>query len=328
MARALELAARADYGTSPNPMVGCVVLDAAGRVAGEGYHERAGAPHAEAAALAAAAARARGGTAYVTLEPCSFAGRTPPCADALVAAGVSRVVVALEDPDPRVRGRGIARLREAGIDVVVGPLAAESARLDEFYVHQRRTGRPFVTLKWAMHIDGRIATTWITGAEARREGHLLRHRHDAILVGVNTVLADDPQLTTRLADRPDARQPLRVVLDHRLRTPVTARVLPALIFASPDAPTEERAKLEAAGSEVLAVGTEPETVLAELGRREKLSLLVEGGPQVHASFAPHANRLLAFVAPLLAGGIAVTGLGGRRLGDDILLEGDVHRDHQ
>lgn len=349
MARALELAARGDHRTSPNPMVGSVVLDAGGALAGEGYHERPGSPHGEAAALAAAGPRARGGTVYVTLEPCSFTGRTPPCADALVAAGVRRVVIAMEDPDARVRGRGIARLREAGIEVLVGPGADEALRVNEYYVHHRRTGRPFVTLKWGMSLDGRVATAagesrWITGAEARRHVHQQRHRHDAILVGVNTVLADDPRLTTRLEEKPDARSPLRVILDRGLRTPPTAAALPALVFTSSDAPAEPRRALEAAGAEVLPLGTDPGAVLDELGRRGILSLLVEGGPQVHWSFAPLGDRVLAYVAPVLLGGaespgplagpgfdlaaaLRLEGLTARQLGSDILLEGDVHRDH-
>lgn len=332
MARALELAARADYRTSPNPMVGSVVLDSRGALAGEGYHERAGAPHGEAAALAAAGERARDGTVYVTLEPCTFAGRTPPCADALIAAGVRRVVVAMEDPDPRVRGRGVERLREAGIEVIAGVGAAAAERLNEFYVRQRLTGRPFVALKWAMTIDGRTATEpgeprWITGSEARRHVHELRHRYDAILVGVNTVLADDPRLTTRLEDRADTRSPLRVVLDRHLRTPPTAAVLPALIFSSAAGSTAAREALEAAGAEVIASSTDPAAVLDELGRRGMLSLLVEGGPQVHRSFAPFADRVLAYVAPAFGGDRRLARFDARRLGGDILLEGDVHRDH-
>jgi len=331
MARALELAARADYRTSPNPMVGSVVLDAGGALAGEGFHAEAGTPHAEAAALAAAGPRARGGTVYVTLEPCTFAGRTPPCADALIAAGVSRVVVAMEDPDARVRGRGIERLREAGIEVLVGPGGAAAAKLNEFYVRHRQSGRPFVALKWAMTVDGRMVTEpgeplWITGPEARRHVHELRHCYDAILVGVGTVLADDPRLTTRIEGRPDARDPLRVVLDGRLRTPTTAKVLPALIFSAPEASADARARLEAAGAEVLSGGTEPGTVLDELGRRGILSLLVEGGPRIHQSFAPHADRILAYVAPALGSQLRLFGFNARPYGDDILLEGDVHGD--
>jgi diaminohydroxyphosphoribosylaminopyrimidine deaminase/5-amino-6-(5-phosphoribosylamino)uracil reductase len=232
-----------------------------------------------------------------------------------------------------VRGRGVARLRQAGIDVTVGIGAAEAAKLNEFYVHHRHTGRPFVALKWAMTVDGRMVTEpdeprWITGPQARRHVHELRHRYDAILVGAGTVLADDPRLTTRLEDRPDARNPVRVVLDRRLRTPVTAAVLPALIFTAPDAPPDARARLEASGAEVAAVGTDPAAVLEELGRRGILSVLVEGGPAIHRSFAEHADRVLAYVASGLAGRVALDALSARQYGDDMLLEGDVHRDHQ
>ena len=350
MTRALELAGRGDYHTSPNPMVGAVVVDEAGSFAGEGFHERPGAPHGEAAALEAAGARARGGTVYVTLEPCSFAGRTPPCADALIAAGVRRVVVAMEDPDPRVRGRGLARLREAGIEVVVGPGMDQARRLNEFYVKHRETGRPFVTLKWAMSLDGRIATAggesqWISGPQARAHVHGLRHRYDAILVGVNTVLADDPRLTTRIEGRPDARNPARIVLDRGLRTPVEAAVLPATIFTAPGPEADRVLALEQAGAEVLPVGTDPADVLDELGRRDLLSLMVEGGSEVLWSYVPFADRVLAYVAPFvlggrsarpavggdgfdLAGAIRLEGLAATAVGPDILLEGDVHRDRQ
>jgi diaminohydroxyphosphoribosylaminopyrimidine deaminase / 5-amino-6-(5-phosphoribosylamino)uracil reductase len=323
MARALELAAEGDYETSPNPMVGAVVLDAAGALAGEGYHRGPGTPHAEVEALARAGENARGGTIYVTLEPHSFQGRhTPPCTDAILAAGLKTVVAAMTDPDERARGRGFTILRAGGVEIVEGVLEERARKLNAPYVKQRSTGRPFVTLKWAMTIDGRTTTRpgedrWITGERARAHAHELRRRHDAILVGVNTVLADDPRLTTRLPDRSGARSPLRVVLDRRLRTPPDAKVLPALIFASPDAEGDRD------GSEILRIGTEPERVLDELGRRGVLSVLVEGGAQVWSSFGPHADAIAAYVStrPLAAAGVT-------ELGPDILIEGDVHRDHQ
>ena len=348
MSRALELAARAGRRASPNPMVGAVVLDAGGELAGEGFYEGYGSAHAEVAALRQAGERARGGTAYVTLEPHGFQGpHSAPCTDALIRGGVARLVAAMEDPDRRVSGDGFAQLRAAGIEVSVGVLEAEARRLNRFYVKQRATGRPFVTLKWAMSLDGRIATAagesrWITGEAARAHAHRLRHEHDAILVGVNTVLADDPRLTVRLPDLPDARDPLRVVLDRRLRTPPDAKVLPALVFTARDAPAEARRRLEAAGAEVIATGTDPDQVLPELGRRELLSLLVEGGAEVLGSLSPHADAVACYVAPLLLGGRSARGaIGGggfslgaalrveeprlSRLGDDILIEADVHR---
>ncbi len=351
MERALELAAIADYRTSPNPMVGAVVLDAAGEIAGDGFHEAAGSPHAEALALASAGPKASGGTLYVTLEPCTHHGRTPPCAEAVIAAGVRRVVVAMRDPDSRVSGRGVARLREAGIEVAEGPGEEAARRLNEFYVTQRTTGRPFVTLKWAMSLDGKIATSigesrWISGEESRRHAHLLRHRHDAILVGVNTVLEDDPQLTSRLEDLRDPRQPLRVVADSMLRTPPDAKVLPALIVAAEEAPDDRREALEQAGAEVVRSGTAPEPLLDLLGSRGVLSLLVEGGARTHWSFVQRglADRVTAYVAPIIIGGedapgpVGGTGFTGlkdalrlddprvTRLGNDYLIEADVHRD--
>ena len=331
MKRALELAARADHRVSPNPMVGSVVLDERGDLAGEGFHERYGGPHAEVNALRAAGERARGGTAYVSLEPHGFhSAHSEPCTVALIQAGVRHVVVAMEDPDPRVRGDGVAQLRTAGIEVTEGVLEPEARRLNRFYVKHRETGRPFVTLKWAMSLDGVTSTgpgqpRWITGAPARRHVHRLRHEHDAIVVGVNTILADDPQLTTRLEDLPDARNPVRVVLDRRLRTPAGAKVLPALVFTKPDHdPADAPAR-----AELIPIGTDPETVLDELGRRQLLSVLVEGGAQVLASFAPFADAVAAYVAPSLLGGGSAVSLdapGVTALGDDILIEADVHRD--
>ena len=321
MARALELAAEGDYQTSPNPMVGAVVLDAAGELAGEGYHRGPGTPHAEVDALSQAGAKARGGTIYVSLEPHSFQGRhTAPCTDAVLAAGIRTVVAAMADPDERARGRGFDILRAQGVEVVEGVLEDEARRLNAHYVKHRTTGRPFVTLKWAMTLDGRTATRpgedrWITGERARAHAHEGRRRHDAILVGVNTVLADDPRLTTRLPDRPDARSPLRVVLDRRLRTPPGAKVLPALIFAAPDAAGARE------GCEILRIGTEPEQVLDELGRRGVLSVLIEGGAQIWRAFTPHADAIAAYVSTRPLAGAGVT-----ELGPAILIEGDVHRD--
>ena len=328
MARAIQLAAKADFWTSPNPMVGAIVVTSDGAVAGEGFHRRAGAPHAEAAALDAAGPAARGGTLYVSLEPCSHLGRTPPCVDAIVTAGVRRVVVAMEDPDRRVAGRGLQKLRDAGVDVQVGLLEAEARRLNEFYVKHRTTGRPFVSAKFAASLDGKIATRtgdskWITGEEARAHAHLLRHRHDAVLVGVGTVLQDDPELSARF---PGARQPLRVVLDSRGRTPADARLR--------------------AGPHLVDDGRDLPGLLDRLGGMEVLSLLVEGGARVHGSFFDQrlVDRVYAYLSPTIIGGAqapaAVGGDGAGRmveavrlalvettpLGRDLLVSGDVHGD--
>jgi diaminohydroxyphosphoribosylaminopyrimidine deaminase / 5-amino-6-(5-phosphoribosylamino)uracil reductase len=351
-ARALELALQADYRTSPNPMVGAVILDSEGNLAGEGYHHRAGEPHAEQEALDAAGDRALGGTLYVNLEPCSHLHRTPPCADAIILAGLKRVVISMSDPDERVSGAGIARLQAAGIETLVGMHEDRALLLNEFYVKHRLTGRPFVSAKFAMSLDGKIATRtgesrWITGEESRLHGHRLRHIHDAILVGVNTVMADDPELTARL-NGDEVRQPLRVVLDSQLRLPMSAKVVgPNTLIA-----TTRAGQLGAA--EVLKLPAGPdgrvalEPLLDELGKRGMLSVLVEGGGEVHASF--FANRLVdkvyAYVAPRLIGGREAPGpLGGAgvehlaeaiglrdmdmtRLGADALITGyvDVHRD--
>jgi diaminohydroxyphosphoribosylaminopyrimidine deaminase/5-amino-6-(5-phosphoribosylamino)uracil reductase len=309
-------------------MVGAVVVDAHGELAGEGYHRRAGAPHAEAEALAAAGERARGGTLYVNLEPCVHQGRTPPCVDAVIAAGLRRVVVAMLDPDARVCGQGLARLRAAGISVEVGLLEERARRLNEFYIKHRTTGRPFVSVKFAISLDGKIATRtghsrWITGPAARAHAHRLRHRHDAILVGVNTVLQDDPALTARF---PGARQPLKIVLDSRGRTPATAKVR--------------------SGRLLIDSGQDLVGLLDRLGSMGILSLLVEGGATVHGSFfdARLVDRVYAYLAPIVVGGqTAPSAVGGRgpalvteslrlhplqvrRLGDDLLIVGDVHRD--
>src|SRR5258706_7075053 len=308
MARALELARMADYRTSPNPMVGAVVLDATGELAGEGFHRRKGEPHAEQEALAAAGAQAFGGTIYTNLEPCTHAHRTPSCADAILAAGITRAVVASAiDPDPRVSGSGIARLQAAGIEVAVGVLAAEANRLNEFYAWHRRTGQPFVSAKYAMTLDGKIATAtgesrWITGEPARRHAHRLRHMHDAILVGVNTVIQDDPQLTTRDGGA-DARQPIRIVLDSHLRTPRKARVLgEGTLLAS-------TVGGEIEGAEVLSLPSDDgrvdlESLLVELGRRDVISVLVEGGSETLASFLDQGliNKLYAYISPKVIGG--------------------------
>jgi len=306
-------------------MVGAVVV-AAGEVVGSGWHRQVGGPHAEVEALAVAGERARGATLYVTLEPCAHHGRTPPCADAVVAAGIARVVACHGDPDPRVAGRGFARLRAAGIEVEVGPLAAAAVRLNLRYLVAATERRPQVTLKWAMSLDGRIATAtgqsqWISSPRARRWALALREEHDATLVGSGTVLADDPRLDRRLglAGKPG----LRVVLDRRLRLPAWAAAAPQpgaprrlFTVADPLLIYTSAVTIAAAGAagqlselpgnvEVVALpAVEPAAVLADLHARGARSVLVEGGAEVLASFAASGlyDRVAAVCAPLLIGG--------------------------
>lgn len=355
MARALALAERGRGLTSPNPLVGAVAV-AAGRVVGEGWHERAGQPHAEPAALAAAGPAARGATLYVTLEPCNHQGRTPPCTEAILRAGVARVVAAVADPNPLVPGGGAAALRAAGVQVRVGCLEAEARRQNRVFFTAARRGRPHVTLKWAMTLDGKIAAAggesrWITSEPARAHAHRLRAEADAIVVGVGTALADDPELTVRLPGG-WPREPLRVVLDSRGRLPAEARLLKAgtpgrAIVAVTAAAGPGAAALEAAGATVLrcaaAAGrVDPGDLLAQLFRREVRAVLVEGGAEVHGAFlgAGLVDRVVAYVAPRLLGGRQAPGPAGgpgRRLaqalelaeltvsraGQDLVIEGHL-----
>jgi diaminohydroxyphosphoribosylaminopyrimidine deaminase/5-amino-6-(5-phosphoribosylamino)uracil reductase len=280
MHHALTLAGRALGRVAPNPAVGCVIVSADGRVVGRGVTQDGGRPHAEAVALAQAGAAARGATAYVTLEPCAHLGKTPPCADALVTAGVARVVAAVEDPDPRVKGRGFAKLREARIEVLAGVMETEAAALNVGFFLRIRENRPLVTLKLAQSADHKTippqgAERWITGQEAQRFAHLLRARHDAILVGVNTVIEDDPELTVRLPGL-EKYSPLRVVLDRKGRMPRTAKL---------------------AGPDTLVLADDIPTVLTTLAGRGVTRLLVEGGATVALAFANVADRLELFTAP-------------------------------
>ncbi len=282
-----------------------------GEVVGTGWHRQVGGPHAEVEALRDAGDRARGATLYVTLEPGAHHGRTPPCADAVVAAGVARVVACHGDPDPRVGGRGFARLREAGIEVETGILAAEAVRLNLQFLVAATLGRPAVTLKWAMSLDGKIATVtgashWISSPQARRWSLALREEHDAILVGSGTVLADDPRLDRRL--KLAAGPNLRIVLDRRLRTPPEATLFtvpgPVLIYTQ-SADRERCEALEARGAAVVPLAAvEPEAVLADLYNRGVRSVLVEGGGEVHASFVAAGlyDQVKVDCAPLLIGG--------------------------
>jgi diaminohydroxyphosphoribosylaminopyrimidine deaminase/5-amino-6-(5-phosphoribosylamino)uracil reductase len=316
MRRALQLAARGLGETNPNPVVGCLVVRG-NRVVGEGYHHRAGGPHAEVEALGAAGARANGATLYVTLEPCAHHGRTPPCAPLVRDSGVSRVVVALRDPSPRVGGRGLALLRRAGVEVTTGILAGPAARLNERFLGAARSGRPFVVLKAAQTLDGRIATAsgdskWITSPDQRRQARWLRRLQDGIVVGIGTVLADDPLLLPSPRTR---RAFTRVVLDGRLRLPPASRLVrsaapsaPVLVLTTGGPPARRR-RLEDAGVEVLEVASSsgrvsPRGALEALGARGMSSVMVEGGSEVLGSFlaARLVDQVALFRAPLLLGG--------------------------
>jgi diaminohydroxyphosphoribosylaminopyrimidine deaminase/5-amino-6-(5-phosphoribosylamino)uracil reductase len=336
MRRALELAARGRGAVEPNPMVGAVVLDAAGGFAGEGWHRKFGEPHAEVNALAAAGDRARGGTLVVTLEPCCHWGKTPPCTDAALRSGVRRVIAAMADPFPKVAGGGVKVLRDAGIEVHVGLCEPEARRLNAPYLKLLRTGRPWVHLKWAMTLDGKIATRtgdsrWISSEESRAKVHELRGRVDAVLVGRGTVVADDPLLTAR---PPGPRVAARVVLSasgdlpDRCRLRSTAREAPVIVLTA--AGNESKlAGWAADGGEVVALPTgdaalSVDTVLAELGRRRMTNVLVEGGAGVLGSFLDSgaADEFHVFVAPKLVGGPArspVAGVGMPRIADALRL---------
>ncbi|MEW6724030.1 MAG: bifunctional diaminohydroxyphosphoribosylaminopyrimidine deaminase/5-amino-6-(5-phosphoribosylamino)uracil reductase RibD [Bacillota bacterium] len=325
MTEALRLAELGRATVSPNPMVGAVVLDATGEAVGRGWHQRAGEPHAEILALREAGGRAAGGSLYVTLEPCCHYGRTPPCTRAIIDAGLRRVVVAAMDPNPLVAGRGIAELRSAGVEVEVGLLSGAARRQNEVFFTFMRERRPFVALKAAMSLDGKVATVggdsrWITSEPARERVYRLRSQYDAILVGIGTVLADDPLLTARV---PGGQNPLRVVLDSRLRLPTASRLaatageVATLVMSGRGAdPARERA-LTRLGIEVhRAAGSRPEPgeLLPLLAQREITSLLVEGGPEVAAAFvaAGCVDKFLFFVAPMLIGGRSAPGpVGGQ-----------------
>jgi len=356
MTRALQLAARGTGRTSPNPMVGAVVVSG-GRIVGEGFHRKAGEPHAEIIALRAAGPRSRGGTLYITLEPCSHRRkRTPPCVPAILSARLRRVVVAMRDPNPLVNGEGLRRLKRGGLSVSVGCLERKAEQVNDSYLHRMRTGRPLITLKMAMTLDGKTATAagesqWITGPQARRHSHRLRSQVDAIMVGVNTVLADDPRLTVRLG-RPVPRQPLRVIMDSRLRTPLTARVLSrrlrtgTVIATTSHCPRSRLTRLRKRGISVLTLSGERGRVslracLKRLAKMGINHLLIEGGSDLAAS-ALHSgvvDRLRLYIAPRLLGGSNAKGLIGgssplrlarahpvtclsiKKIGPDFMLEG-------
>jgi diaminohydroxyphosphoribosylaminopyrimidine deaminase / 5-amino-6-(5-phosphoribosylamino)uracil reductase len=362
VARCLVLARRAEGRTAPNPIVGCVIIDAAGDVVAEGFHRGPGQPHAEAAAIASLAdpSRARGGTLYVNLEPCNHHGRTPPCAPAVRDLGVARVVIGALDPIPG-HGGGADVLRAGGVTVVTGVLADECMAANRPFFSWARRGRPWIVLKAGMTLDGKIATVagesrWITSEAARADGHALRDRCDAILVGVGTVLADDPALTVR--GIAEGRDPIRVVLDSRLSTPPSAKLLPAVggsdartIIVTTETSDAGRADaLTAAGAEVWRVTAGPDgrvrvaAVVEALAANDVTSVLVEGGGEVHAAFvgAELADELRLYVAPIVVGGAAPTWARGpgiarlvdavrwrwdappERVGDDYLLRAVAH----
>jgi diaminohydroxyphosphoribosylaminopyrimidine deaminase / 5-amino-6-(5-phosphoribosylamino)uracil reductase len=318
MKLALRLAARGAGWVSPNPMVGAVVVKD-GQIVGRGFHRRVGAAHAEVEALRQAGEAARGADLYVTLEPCNHQGRTPPCTQAVLAAGVARVIIAAQDPNPQVDGGGAEYLRSRGVRVDVGLLDAEARRLNEAWFHWLNTGRPWVIAKAACSLDGKIATAggesqWLTGEAARAFGHRLRHQVDAILVGIDTVLADDPQLTTRMP-RGRGSDPIRLVLDSRLRLPLTARLLhldsPAATWlaCTAAAPPDKVREIERLGAEVLVLPqvegrVSLDAMLRMLGQRQVQSLLVEGGAEVLGSFFDQnlIQMFHFFYAPKFLGG--------------------------
>lgn len=356
MGRALELARRGEGSVEPNPQVGAIVLSTDGTVLGEGWHARYGGPHAEVVALAAAGEAARGGTLLVTLEPCCHHGKTPPCTDAVIAAGIARVVVAARDPFPAVDGGGIAALRAAGIEVETGLRAAEAERLTAPFRRLIAAGRPWVIAKWAMSLDGRIAAAsgdsrWISGEASRALVHALRGRMDAILIGIGTALADDPLLTARPAGK---RVPLRVVVDSTARLPPgsrlvqTAHEVPLLVAVGPEAPASRVDQLRSHGCQVwqdTSADRNPRlaSLLHHLGSQRLTNVLVEGGAGILGSL--HDGGLIdevwTFVAPKLLGGnrapAAIGGLGAgvvdnaprlaveevTTIGNDVLIRGVV-----
>jgi diaminohydroxyphosphoribosylaminopyrimidine deaminase / 5-amino-6-(5-phosphoribosylamino)uracil reductase len=359
MDMALDLAEKGRGHTSPNPMVGAVVVRD-GRVVGQGYHQAAGTPHAEVNAINDAGDRASGSTLYVTLEPCNHTGRTPPCTEKILSADIARVVMAMDDPNPGVRGGGGDFLAARGVAVVRGVRQTRARRLNEVFIKHITTGRPFVVVKCAATLDGRIATRtghsrWVTGRAARGFVHRLRHSLDAILVGIGTVLADDPSLTTRLPETA-GRDPVRVVLDTHLSIPENARVLrldsasETLIVSGDQAPPDKKGRIERTGARVWAAPVrngriDLDALMAHLGREGITSVLIEGGARIIGSAlaAGVADKVCFFYAPKILGGddgvpicagpgpekmgeaIAVRDLTVHRFGDDVMLEGYVDK---
>lgn len=356
MRMALRLAEKAKGRTSPNPMVGAVVVKN-GHVVGRGYHRKAGEPHAEAIALKKAGPATKGATLYVTLEPCSHKNkRTPPCTPLVIRSGVKRVVIAMIDPNPRVSGGGIRTIRKSGTELVTGVLEAEARKLNEAFIKHVTTKIPFVTLKIAQTLDGKIATAsgeskWITDEEAREEGRRLRDINDAILVGINTVLKDNPSLTTRI---PGGRDPIRVIVDSKLRIPLNAKVLiqkstaKTMIATLSNVPESKIKKLQDIGAEVLTIKSahgrvDLQDLVKKLGKVDIMSVLVEGGAEVNASALKSniVDKIVMFIAPtIMTGRDSFCSIGGispktldhaiklrsitsRFVGQDLMIEGYI-----
>ncbi len=354
MRQALRLAIKGRGRTSPNPLVGALVVKD-GVVVGRGFHAKAGTPHAEIHALKEAGHRAKGATLYVNLEPCCHYGRTGPCTEAIIEAGIKRVVVAMTDPNPLVSGKGIKRLLEAGLEVTAGVLEKEARQLNEVFVKYITAGRPFVVCKAAVSLDGKIATRsgqskWITSPEARAYAHRLRDWYDAVLVGIGTVLSDDPLLTARLPNG-RGRNPVKVIVDSKARIPVNARVFseespaPTILATTKGAPPEKLEEIAAAGAQVVVVNEGPrvdlQLLMDLLAEKEITSVLIEGGAEVHASAfrSKIVDKVVWFIAPKLIGGREAPGpIGGegienlrealalervklKKIGPDIYVEG-------
>ncbi|MCM3574300.1 bifunctional diaminohydroxyphosphoribosylaminopyrimidine deaminase/5-amino-6-(5-phosphoribosylamino)uracil reductase RibD [Mesobacillus subterraneus] len=336
MALAINLASATEGQTSPNPQVGAVLVKN-GQIIGMGAHLKAGEPHAEVHAITMAGDKAKDATLYVTLEPCSHFGKTPPCSNLVIESGIKKVFVASVDPNPLVGGAGVKKMLEAGLDVQVGLLEEEAKALNKVFFHYISTGLPYVTLKSATSLDGKIATVtgeskWITGEEARKDVHRFRHSHDAILVGVNTVIKDNPSLTTRL--EAGGKNPVRVVLDNTLRTPLDSRIVndeaaETMIMTGARAEPERIKQFTERGTEVIKLETEQVEVhdmLKKLGDRGITSVYVEGGAEVHGSFLKEKafQQVIAYIAPKLLGGknapASYGGAGIARIEDTVSLE--------
>lgn len=337
MRHALAIARYGEGRTSPNPMVGAIVVQD-GRVVGQGWHRKAGTPHAEVHALRQAGDLAQNATLYVTLEPCMHFGRTPPCSQTIIDAGICCVVVAMIDPNPLVAGKGIAQLRQAGVEVVEGVLEKEARALNAVFIKWITTGFPYIVMKTAMTLDGKIATAigesrWITGAAAREEVHKMRDIYDGILVGIGTVLSDDPSLTTRLSN--GGRNPVRIIVDSMARTPLCAKVVtdglaPTLLAVTSEAPVEKLESLKAVGVEILVINdgdrVDLKMLFAALGARKISSILVEGGSTINGTLIGEKlpDKFHFFIAPKLIGGKeAPSPIGGNgivQLKDALLLD--------
>ena len=336
MQEALRIAANARGRTSPNPLVGAVIVKD-DRIIAEGWHRQAGTPHAEIHALNMAGELAKGATLYVTLEPCSHFGRTPPCANAIVNAGIKRVVAAMSDPNPKVAGRGFQILKDAGIEVEVGICEYEARNLNEIFIKWVTTNKPFVTLKTAMSLDGKIATStgqskWITSETSRQRVHKLRDTHDAIMVGIGTVFADNPSLTARIEG---GKNPIRIVVDSQARTPINSNVVKdgkakTIIAVTKAAQSDKVEALQKCGVEIIAAGdgerVDLNVLMNELAKREITSILVEGGGTLNFSLleAGLVDKVCAFIAPKIIGGstalTSIEGKGFENLNDAVNLK--------